>query len=93
MGFEEVKELFKRKRAIELLQILDTSGELNFKTIDEDIESSSDTISSTLQLLERYGLVHRNQQSVNDVRYSLTEDGRDTLDKIVEIQDSLEKED
>lgn len=93
MGFEEVKELFKRKRTIELLQLLGANGELNFKAIDKDIESSSDTISSTLQILEEHGLVNRNQQSVNDVRYSLTEDGRDTLNKIKEIQDSLGGED
>jgi DNA-binding HxlR family transcriptional regulator len=93
MGFEEVKELFKRKRAIELLLLLEESGELNFKAIDHEIESSSDTISSTLKLMADYGLVERDQHSVNDVRYSITENGRNALEQIRKLQGTMNKED
>lgn len=92
MDFSKVKKIFKRKRAIEILQLLHTSGELNFKTIDQKIESSSETISTTLKILTDHRLVNRVQHSVNDVRYSLTKTGKETLNLIKELNNTIEKE-
>ena len=92
MEFERVTELFKRKRAIEILQLLEKKGELNFKKVDEAIDSSSDTVSGTLKILAEYGLVERTQHNVNDVRYRLTENGRNALDRIRELRNSIEND-
>ena len=89
MGFERVTELFKRKRTIEILQLLEKNGELNFKKVDEGINSSSDTVSDTLKILVEYGLVERTQHNVNDVRYRLTENGKNALDRIRKLRNAV----
>lgn len=91
MGFEEVTRLFRRKRSIEILQLLAEESELNFTHIVEKIPSSSDTISKTLRLLDEYGLVERDQHHTNDVRYKITPEGRAVLAKIEEINTSIQK--
>lgn len=92
MGFERVTELFKRKRAIEILLLLEKKGELNFKKVDEGVDSSSDTVSATLKILVEYGLVERTQHNVNDVRYRLTDSGRNALSRIRELKDSVKND-
>lgn len=91
MGYEEVTELFGRKRALEILEFLENHGESNFKNVDDGIRASSDTISNTLKLLEDKGLVTRNQYNVNDVRYKITQKGRDSLDIISGLLDLFEE--
>lgn len=92
MDIEKVTELFGRKRSIEILELLDREDELNFKDVEDRIPSSSDTISSTLNVLIDCGLVDRNQQSVIDVRYRITPRGRDVLGKIKEIGKAIQKD-
>lgn len=92
MELEKVTELFKRKRAIEILQLLDEERELNFKKVDEAIDSSSDTISSTLKILSEYGLVKRTQHNINDVRYCLTDNGTNALERIRELRNFVEND-
>lgn len=91
MGFDEVTRLFRRKRSIEILQVLTSETELNFTEIVEEVPSSTDTVSQTLTLLNELGLVERDQHHTNDVRYRITPRGRTVLDNIEEISASIQK--
>jgi DNA-binding HxlR family transcriptional regulator len=91
MSFEKVKDIFKRKRAIEILQLLDEAGEVNYNSLNEEVESSSDTISTTLKILVDHHLVKRTQRNVNDVRYSLTREGKQALEILKKLRDIIEE--
>jgi len=91
MGFDEVTRLFRRKRSIEILQLLASETELNFSDIVEEIPSSTDTVSGTLTVLNELDLVEREQHHTNDVRYRITERGRTVLANIQEISTSIQE--
>jgi DNA-binding HxlR family transcriptional regulator len=90
MGFDEVTRLFRRKRSIEILQLLASETELNFNDIVEEIPSSTDTVSGTLTVLNELDLVEREQHHTNNVRYCITERGRTVLANIQEISTSIQ---
>jgi DNA-binding HxlR family transcriptional regulator len=92
MGFAQVTALFRRKRSVEILALLDDETELNFSEIVDQIPSSSDTISNTLDVLDEYGLVERDQRHTNDVRYRITVEGRSVLKSIEDIRSTIGKE-
>jgi len=92
MRFKEVTALFRRKRSVEILALLDEEHELNFSDIVSQVPSSSDTISNTLDILVEYGLIERDQRHTNDVRYKMTPAGKSVLDSIEDISAILEKD-
>lgn len=89
MGYENVREILRRKRTLEILELLSDVGERNFTQIESEIESSSETISSSLSLLEENGLVERREVSRKDVRYEITDSGAEFLDQVRAIQSLL----
>lgn len=90
MTYESVRDLFSRKRTIEVLVLLNEQGTMNYSEIAERIETSSDIVSDRLTRLSEAGLIDRTEYSKRDVRYSITEKGREiasNLEKIDEILD------
>jgi DNA-binding HxlR family transcriptional regulator len=92
MPFKEVTALFRRKRSVEILAILEDENELNFSEIVARVPSSSDTVSNTLEMLNDYELIERDQRHTNDVRYRITHSGKSVLKSIRDINSTLAKE-
>lgn len=92
MPFKEVTALFRRKRSVEILAILEDEKELNFSKIVARVPSSSDTVSNTLEMLTDYELIERDQRHTNDVRYRITPSGKSVLESIRDINSTLAKE-
>jgi len=89
MVSEDVRDLIGRKRTMEVLELLVSSGEMNYSEIENIVNSSSDTISETLKLLCQYNLVERIEQSPRNVRYRPTETGREFIEAVESIEDVL----
>lgn len=92
MPYKEVTALFRRKRSVEILAILEDENELNFSEIVARVPSSSDTVSNTLEMLTDYELIERDQRHTNDVRYRITPSGKSVLESIRDINSILAKE-
>lgn len=89
MDFEAVRELCGRKRTLEILDTLGSRGALNYSDIERRVDTSSDVIVDSLDVLVDYGLVHRTERSSKDVRYAITEKGEDVLAKIRSLEGCL----
>jgi len=89
MVSEDVRELIGRKRTMEALEHLISSGGMNYSEIEGQINSSSDTISEALKLLCQYELAERIEQSPRNVRYRPTETGREFAQAVESIEDIL----
>lgn len=92
MPFKEVTALFRRKRSVEILALLEDENELNFSEVVAHVPSSSDTVSNTLEMLTDYELIQRDQRHTNDVRYQITPSGKSVLKSIRDINSTLAKE-
>lgn len=90
MGYDEVREVVGPKRTLEILELLEEEGPLNFSAIEEEVPTSSDTISKRLAVLAEYNLVVRDERSKKDVKYSITTRGEEVLNSIRELVDILE---
>ena len=82
MGIEDVRTVVGRKRTYEILNYLSSSDGRNFTEITAEIDSSSDTIWQTLNLLCEYELIERRERSAKDVRYAITPKGKQVLGEI-----------
>jgi DNA-binding HxlR family transcriptional regulator len=91
MVSEDVRELIGRKRTVEILELLNSRGTLNYSEIESSVNSSSDTISDALSLLSQHDLVKRTERGPHDVRYELTNSGKELVAKVSEIEDLLEE--
>lgn len=91
MGIDDVRTLMRRKRTYEILDYLSGSEGRNFTEIATEINSSTDTIWQTLELLCEYDLVDRRERSAKNVRYVITSKGKqvhEEIDKLGEILSS-----
>jgi len=89
MVSEDVRDLIGRKRTMEVLELLVSSGGMNYSEIEDAVNSSSDTISEALKLLCQYGLVERIEQSSRNVRYRPTATGREFTEAVESIENIL----
>lgn len=85
MGYNEVREVVGPKRTLEILELLEEESPLNYSTIEEEVPTSSDTISKRLDVLTEYNLAVRKERSKKDVRYSISKKGKEVLENIREI--------
>ena len=89
MVSEDVRELIGRKRTVEILELLIASDSLNYSEIEDEIASSSDTITDTLELLCEHELAERVEKGPKNVKYNATESGREFIRAIEAIEDIL----
>jgi DNA-binding HxlR family transcriptional regulator len=80
MGSDGVREILGRKRTLEILDYLSGGTVRNYSEIEEELETSTDTISESLSILRNHGLVRRNEVSKKDVRYQITQKGERFLE-------------
>ncbi|WP_415380487.1 winged helix-turn-helix transcriptional regulator [Halosimplex sp. TS25] len=90
MGSEHVREVLGRKRTVEILDYLDGAEYRNYSEIKDAVDTSSITILDSLELLAAYGLVERTEKSKKDVRYELTDAGKEFLQAVRTIESLLE---
>lgn len=89
MRFEDVRNVVGRKRTYEILDYLSDSDERNFTEIAAEIDSSSDTISHTLEVLCGYKLLERRERNKKDVRYVITPKGEQVRKEIRRLGEVL----
>jgi len=87
--YEDVRRVVGPKRTLEILSLLSRQGTLNYTDIEQEIDTSSDVVSSSLDTLVEYGLTKRMRESQRDVRYAITKKGRALLQNINEIDTLL----
>lgn len=89
MEFEAVRTLCGRKRTLEILATIDEEGPLNYTDIEQTVDTSSDVVSTSLDLLEEYDLIERMEHSKKDVQYATTADGVDVLATVERLERTL----
>lgn len=90
MGHEELRELIGKQRTLEILELLEANGTLNYTDIEDQIPTSSDVVADRLATLVEYGLLTRNERSAKDIRYSITEKGTAILEQIRTLESILD---
>ncbi|WP_442904937.1 winged helix-turn-helix transcriptional regulator [Haladaptatus sp. CMSO5] len=86
MSYEPVQNIIKQKRVLEVLDFLQSNGELRFTELLQRIETSSDVLSRCLQLLTCYKLISRSEKNPRHVTYRITERGSTFLVKLEELE-------
>ena len=87
----DIREVLCRKWALEILWFLSTEGTQNYSQIESEFETSSDVITDRLQQLTNAGLVHRDEKSTKDVRYTITASGEKLLGLMNEADQLLDE--
>jgi len=90
MGHEELRELIGKQRTLEILELLEANGALNYTDVERQIPTSSDVVADRLATLVEYGLLTRNERSAKDIRYSITEKGKAILEQIRTLESILD---
>jgi len=93
MGSDGVREILGRKRTLEILDYLSGGGVRNYSEIEEELETSTDTISDSLSILRNHGLVRRNEVSKKDVRYQISQKGERFLEMTLKLEAILSEDD
>lgn len=88
--YEAVRAVVGTKWTLEILDLLSSNGPANFTEIESELDTSPDVLSEKLQLLAEHELLKRTERSSRDVRYSITEDGRELLQVLDGIASILE---
>ena len=89
MAYEALRTVVGRKRPLEILSIVAEDEPLNFTDIEARVETSSDVVSESLEILTRYGLVERTEKSRQDVQYSTTKKGKTVLESANDLESLL----
>ena len=90
MGHEELRELIGKQRTLEILELLEANGTLNYTDVERQIPTSSDVVADRLSTLVEYGLLTRDERSAKDIRYSITEKGKAILEQIRTLESILD---
>jgi len=90
MGHEELRELVGKQRTLEILELLEANGTLNYTDVERQIPTSSDVVADRLATLVEYGLLTRDERSAKDIRYSITEKGKAILEQIRTLESILD---
>ena len=77
---DDIREVLCGKWSLEILQFLNNEGTQNYSQIEAEFETSSDVITDHLQHLTDVGLIHRDEKSTKDVRYSITSSGEELVE-------------
>lgn len=91
MGHEELRELIGKQRTLEILELLESDGTLNYTDVERQIPTSSDVVADRLATLVEYGLLTRDERSAKDIRYSITEKGKAILEQIRTLESILDE--
>ena len=92
MVSDDVRDLVGRKRTIEILTLLVTSGGLRYSEVEDKVDTSSDMVIDVLELLCEHELVERIEENPKYVEYKATETGREFVDAVKEIEAILNDE-
>ena len=92
MAFERVREIFAPKRTLEVLQVVAENGPLRYGEVADAVDTSSDTLSRSLDSLVVYGLLQRNAENQRRVSYELTQLGQDVLQQAERLEDELQSQ-
>ena len=92
MVSDDVRDLVGRKRTIEILTLLVTSGGLRYSEVENKVDTSSDVVIDVLELLCEHELVERIEENPKYVEYKATETGREFVDAVKEIEAILNDE-
>jgi len=92
MGSDGVREILGRKRTVEILEYLSDRGARNYSEVENALDTSSDTLSDSLDLLGNHGLVERNERTKKDVRYEITRKGDQFLREVQELEEILSED-
>ena len=87
-----MRDLVGRKRTIEILTLLVTSGGLRYSEVENKVDTSSDMVIDVLELLCEHELVERIEENPKYVEYKATETGREFVDAVKEIEAILNDE-
>lgn len=87
----DIREVLCRKWALEILWFLSSEGTQNYSQIEAEFATSSDVITDHLQHLTDVGLVHRDEKSTKNVRYSITTSGEKLLELMNEADQLLDE--
>ena len=90
MGHEELRELIGKQRTVEILELLEANGTLNYTDVERQIPTSSDVVADRLATLVEYGLLTRDERSAKDIRYSITEKGKAILEQVRTLESILD---
>ena len=90
MGHEELRELIGKQRTLEILELLEANGTLNYTDVERQIPTSSDVVADRLATLVESGLLTRDERSAKDIRYSITEKGKAILEQIRTLESILD---
>lgn len=92
MVSDDVRDLVGRKRTIEILTLLVTSGGLRYSEVENMVDTSSDVVIDVLELLCEHGLVERIEKNPKNVEYKATRTGREFVDAVKEVEAILNDE-
>jgi DNA-binding HxlR family transcriptional regulator len=73
--FTALPEVLGRKALLEALSVLDQEEPLRYGTIEDRVNSSTDTLARALQILSEYDLIIRLEINPRKVEYQRTERG------------------
>ena len=90
MGHEELRELIGKQRTLEILELLEANGTLNYTDVERQIPTSSDVVADRLATLVESGLLTRDERSAKDIRYSITEKGKAILEQVRTLESILD---
>jgi DNA-binding HxlR family transcriptional regulator len=75
---------------MEILALLIASGRLRYSRIENTVDTSSDMVTDSLQLLCKHGLAERIEENQKNVEYKATETGREFVDAVEKVEGILD---
>lgn len=87
---KKFRHVLCQKWAVEILELLSTQTTLNYMQIEAEFDTSSDIISNRLDELGDAGLLKRREKSARNVQYSISEDGKEVVSLVEEIDQIIE---
>lgn len=77
--YDAVRDVLGPKWSLEILELLDEKGPYRYSEVEAALNTSSDVVSNRLDILEAYGLIEREEETIRNVSYSITPLGKDVL--------------
>ncbi|WP_324757029.1 winged helix-turn-helix transcriptional regulator [Haloarcula sp. GH36] len=91
MEFTALPEVLGRKALLEVLSVLDQEEALRYGSIEDRVDSSTDTLARSLRILSEYGLITRLEINPRRVEYQRTERGDRVFEEAKKIEEMLLK--
>lgn len=90
MGYEGARKVIGSKWTLEILDFLTTTGPVNYTELETNFSTSSDIVTSRLQLLQSKGFIDRQESSPKDVTYEITDRGQRFLTKVQNLESTYD---